>query len=832
MRPIRDLAEIQHNTVLYHSAFGFARVRAVEDAQVLVQWEEAAENLPSKVSRDSLQRVYARCRAGGFFDRAIHSPDQLKELLQVDPPGALHLLLEDLEQPQNRQDLCDWVVGRGLMTERSFDRWWERLLPLLIEDPRFRVEGDAVSLRDAPVPADPVGRLDNPLLPAARRLELAREHRVALGEARFRAEVLRAWQTGGTQVRDLALEALKDAPADEVLRGLCGPGSDAIDALIHALRHGPWTPEQVPAEVHRALIDRVTSADGIEGSVDDRGRLAAALWRWGAADVVAALATLADTAAGRLVVAGALSSLPPKRAEALCVSLLERTIGQADAEARWLVARLAEQRETGLSDVAEALEAEHPDIAAWIRSSGASSPPPEPRDGEDLPEFTEEGPQTVEITAEAPRGPVSLADLPPRLERAFLPLGVGIARALARLHAAGRVASPTRESVQLHPDGTVEIAPDGDPARSPRPPGEPPSRTADVYAAGVLLLETLIGRQWPRHLSGDRAIPFLRHVAPELPPAALAPLAVALDPLPQGRPADAVAWLVRWQAAAGAEEARGGAPPDTRARLRLGYDTHVGRMKILHTQTNQDALYVAAKGSMSLMVVCDGISTANTGSGDLAAGISAQVIASLWEQWLPRLASNRPEDAREYLDRALRMANQAVCEASLRLAGGRLEGRVPMGTTAVVAVGQGNRINIGWLGDSRAFVIGPYGAGMLTADANQAGERMLDWHRGQSATWDGTGFALVRYVGHFDDLGHAEPLPASHTSLVLLPGERLVLCSDGITDYIADSQAEVAAVLGTRAASGEPDDIARTLVDLANKGGGGDNATVIVATVG
>jgi protein phosphatase len=152
-----------------------------------------------------------------------------------------------------------------------------------------------------------------------------------------------------------------------------------------------------------------------------------------------------------------------------------------------------------------------------------------------------------------------------------------------------------------------------------------------------------------------------------------------------------------------------------------------------------------------------------------------------------------------------------------------------MGTTAFAAVGQGDRVSVAWLGDSRAYVVGPYGAGPLTADANQAGERMLDWHRGLAPTWEGLGFALVRYVGHFDDLGQAAPLAPAHTSLLLRPDERLLLCSDGITDYVGDNQAEVCAIFSAEAERGEPEEVARRLVELANRGGGGDNATVIVA---
>lgn len=824
MRPITDLSEVRPSNVLHHSAFGFARVRAIEADQVVLQWQEADENLPQRVGGDSLLRVYTLCAPGGFFDRAINNPDDLRELLQVDPTGAIFLLLSDIERPQRREDIKDWVTGRGLVSEDTFDRWWERLQPVIEADDRFAMDQGAIGLHPDNG-GDPRERLANPLVPPARRLELALAHRADLGDVAFLEQALIAWKTGGSRVRDLAMHAVADFPPDAVLKGLLGPGAESVEAIIHAIRNAGWTPDDVSPEVRHRLLDRVVDASMGDGDIEPEGRLAASLWRWGASGTLEALSRLAGARRGQDLLASAFGALPVRRAEALAVSLLQSTLATENdpVAATWLSGWLLDSDESPTELIAR-VEASHPPVAARLVRER------EEREDAEHTMDSEEGPLTAEITREVFSSPVSLAELPPRMERAFLPLGLSLARALARHHAAGRIVSPTRDTVRLHPDGSVEINPTGDPRESPRAPGEPASKQADVYAAAVLLLESLIGRTWPRNLSGDRAIPFLRHIAPDLPPSALAPLAVALDPLPPGRPADAVSWLGRWQAAVRAEEARATSEHDPRLRLKAGFDTHVGRMKILHTQTNQDALYVSIKGPMALLVVCDGISTANTGSGDLAAAISTQVIASLWEQWLPRLVNHRPEDAKEFLDRAMRMANQAVCEASLRLAGGRLEGRVPMGTTTVIAVAQGNHVSLGWLGDSRAYVVGQYGASQLTADANQAGERMVDWHRGLAPGFDATGFALVRYIGHFDELGHPEPLPALHGALTLLPDERLLLCSDGITDYIADSQAEVASVIGAQSLLGDCDEVARALVELANRGGGGDNATAIVVS--
>lgn len=831
MRPIRERQEVEATNVLYHSAFGFARVRAMDADGVALDWHHRGDNLPLRVGGDGLVRAYMLCPRGGFFDRALNSSDALRELLQVEPAESLRLLLDELDGPQSRADIRDWVTGLELLSDHAFERWWQRLQPIVTEDPRFRASADHLTLRDVDT-TDVATRLANGALSAARRLDLANQHRAALGDPAWRDQVLLAWRTGGSRVRDLALAALTGVPGDVVLPGLLAPGTESIDAIVHALRHAEYQPNKVSAPTLSALLDRVVGPVARQGDpLDAEGRLAAALWRWGAPGVEDALLRVGGSSRGRELLEAALSALPPRRAETLAVAVGARAVATgADVVVAAIAAWLVDRAEDGPFAIADRLAPEHAELAARVRQELDRRVKSRP-EGDDVTMDSEEGLRTAEITSEALQVPVALAQMPPVHGREFLSLGLAVARSLARHHATGRIVAPTSAGVLVHPDGHVDVLAASDPRQAPRAGGEAPSLKADLYAAGVLLVEALLGKAWPRLLAADRVIPFLRHIVQELPASALAPLVAVLDPLPQGRPADAAEWVHRWELAIAAEAQRTTAA-DPRLRLRVGYDTHVGRMKVLHTQTNQDALYVSSKGPQTLMVVCDGISTANTGSGDLAASITTQVVASLWEQWLPRLVQGRPEDAREFLERALRTANQAVCEASMRLGGGNLDGKVPMGSTAVVAVARGNRVSIAWLGDSRAYVVGAYGASQLTADANQAGERLVDWQRGQLGSFDATGFALVRYVGHFDESGRAEPLPPYHTEIVLLPDERLVICSDGITDYVGNTQADVAAVFTEQADGRDPDDSACALVALANRGGGGDNCTAVVATTG
>ena len=60
----------------------------------------------------------------------------------------------------------------------------------------------------------------------------------------------------------------------------------------------------------------------------------------------------------------------------------------------------------------------------------------------------------------------------------------------------------------------------------------------------------------------------------------------------------------------------------------------------------------------------------------------------------------------------------------------------------------------------------------------------------------------------------------------LMDGDRVVLCSDGLTTMVSDN-----VILSTVAASDEPGSACGALIDIANKNGGKDNITVALVYV-
>lgn len=128
MDPIQDIADLTRGDVIHHPALGFAIVDRLEADSARLYWESNGSRLPPLVSADLLAKGYRRCTPGGFLYRSVMEKENLSDLVNEDPTGALYLLLDDLVEQQGRAEIRDWVTGRDLMNTAQFDRWWEHLL--------------------------------------------------------------------------------------------------------------------------------------------------------------------------------------------------------------------------------------------------------------------------------------------------------------------------------------------------------------------------------------------------------------------------------------------------------------------------------------------------------------------------------------------------------------------------------------------------------------------------------------------------------------------------------------------------------------------------------
>jgi len=169
------------------------------------------------------------------------------------------------------------------------------------------------------------------------------------------------------------------------------------------------------------------------------------------------------------------------------------------------------------------------------------------------------------------------------------------------------------------------------------------------------------------------------------------------------------------------------------------------------------------------------------------------------------------------LTRLVQAANLCVYEAGKRAS----VGGTPMATTLVVCALRYDRAAVAHAGDSRCYLIREGLATLLTRDHTVANEQLkLGILSAKVAAFSPNRHVLVRSLG--SDLFVNVDL-AEHQ---VLPGDVLLLCSDGLHNSVEGS--EMAAVAGHGA---HLDAAARRLIELANDRDGGDNITVSIVRV-
>lgn len=422
--------------------------------------------------------------------------------------------------------------------------------------------------------------------------------------------------------------------------------------------------------------------------------------------------------------------------------------------------------------------------------------------------------------------------LPPSAAFGF---ALRLAGALTDVHLQGLGIVPDATTVAIVGD-TVRFCTRGAPTSQ--------GRRDDVRFVLRVVLEQVVGRlPDPGDLPESDLSPQIGVLGVPLPHELLAVMMEGMAADGGFRPADGFALWERLHIAEAVYAMRQSAPWAHQASACAGFNTHVGVLKSLQTQTNQDAFLLVGEPTFSLLCVADGISQCNAGSGDLASGLTIRTLKLWWAEHADELRDAEPARVHAALAEALARANETVCDASLRLAGPdsgglRADDFIPMGTTVVAAITRGNRVHLAALGDSRAYLVGRHGASLLTYDQNVQSERLREACTGRQVSWADSGAPLVGYVGRFDPDGAPGPAPIYTRVVALLPGEWLILCSDGLTDYGGPEEAAVAllianAVRDARGATmaAQAMEVCRSLVDAANRGGGGDNVTVLALTL-
>ena len=350
---------------------------------------------------------------------------------------------------------------------------------------------------------------------------------------------------------------------------------------------------------------------------------------------------------------------------------------------------------------------------------------------------------------------------------------------------------------------------------------------ADNIAIFIRFILQAHSRIIPPNLSNNVLMAHLSLLAPTLPIDFIPIIGEALSQDESLRLSDVQTLQQRLQLALQLNEDRLKKPQETSYHWDIGFDTHIGRRKSWSSQTNEDNFFYAVHNQVSLLVVADGISTCTAGSGDIASKIAIHVAHHFWEQFKDEYTSMSLQELRIHVITLLDNINYTICEMTKEMTSDELHNVVPMGTTIVLALAQGSDVTIASLGDSRVYALLESGVAQLTGDQNVRGEKLR--HHLPLDSEDG-GKALLRFLGRFSpDNYESNMLPPDITTVRLLPNESLLLCSDGVTDYIAQNYDQCNHMLSQAGKLSTPMETCWELTKLSNRGGGGDNITSIFA---
>jgi serine/threonine protein phosphatase PrpC len=254
-----------------------------------------------------------------------------------------------------------------------------------------------------------------------------------------------------------------------------------------------------------------------------------------------------------------------------------------------------------------------------------------------------------------------------------------------------------------------------------------------------------------------------------------------------------------------------------RASIVGACETSVGKVR----EHNEDSHFIDV--GRGIFAVCDGMG--GHAAGEVASALAVRVIREHWsspeiedatDNWLDLGTA----DARKQLlaavqDGVIAAHDEIVGEAQ------RDKSKHGMGTTVVGALVVGGDIVFAQCGDSRAYLVRDNIAMQLTEDHTLLA-RLLAAGVDVDTSSEGARFKSMLT----NALGIGHECKAATFIVPVATGDRFLLCSDGVTEYV--QEVEIGEVLSQQPS---PARAAQKLVELALARGGADNATALVVKV-
>ena len=252
----------------------------------------------------------------------------------------------------------------------------------------------------------------------------------------------------------------------------------------------------------------------------------------------------------------------------------------------------------------------------------------------------------------------------------------------------------------------------------------------------------------------------------------------------------------------------------------MGVSSAAATDKGLRRSINEDSFSV--REELGLFVVADGMGGHTAGEvasqaavEGIVAFVEATVQISPDQTWPIPFDPNESVNANR-LRAGFRMGNRQL--AAQVASSSELRG---MATTAVAVLVDGETGTLAHVGDSRAYRLRDGQLERLTRDHSWVEEQIRVGALSETAARQHPWRNIVTRA-----LSGSEDLEVDVQELSVQPGDRLLLCSDGVFTVLSDDQ--ISEVLRRET---DLDSVCRALIQGANDGGGPDNVTAVVLEV-
>jgi serine/threonine protein phosphatase PrpC len=221
-----------------------------------------------------------------------------------------------------------------------------------------------------------------------------------------------------------------------------------------------------------------------------------------------------------------------------------------------------------------------------------------------------------------------------------------------------------------------------------------------------------------------------------------------------------------------------------------------------------------------IFVLCDGMG--GQAAGEVASKIAVDTLLEYFRHASqPDPGSNGHLNhtstiAAKSLADAIQLANRSIFEA-----GKGQTGRAGMGSTIVAALVRGRSLSIGHVGDSRIYLVRQGAIQQLTHDHSLVMEQVrLGYITQEQAEKSELQNVILRALGAENEV------EADVENLVAMPGDTLLMSSDGLTRHVHDQ--EILAIV-SRCTSAE--EACSQLIQAAKERGGDDNITCLLLRI-